>query len=103
MPHTKASIEAVKYFLNYAACNPDARIIYRRSDMVLQADSDAAYLVCPEAKSRAGGYHFLGDKDNIQFNGPILVLAKVIKDVMASAAEAEVAALFMNAQEQVPL
>ena len=34
-------------------------------------------------------------------NLPICVLAKVIKNVMASAAEAEVAKLFMNAQEAV--
>ena len=32
---------------------------------------------------------------------PIWVLAKVIKNVMASAAESEVASLFMNAQEAV--
>ena len=102
-PNTKASLDAMNYFLNYAACHPNAKIIYRASDMILQADSDAAYLVCPEAKSRAGGYHFLGDTRNRTFNGPILVHAKVIKNVMASAAEAEVAALFMNAQDMVPL
>ena len=34
-------------------------------------------------------------------NSPIWVLAKVIKNVMASAAESEVASLFMNAQEAV--
>ena len=34
-------------------------------------------------------------------NSPIWVLAKVIKNVMASAAEAEVGSLFMNAQEAV--
>lgn len=71
--------------------------------MILQTDSDSAYLVCPKARSRAGGYHFLGSKDRKQFNGPIMVLAKIIKTVMASAAEAEVAALFMNAQEAVPM
>ena len=34
-------------------------------------------------------------------NSPIWVLAKAIKNVMASAAEAEVASLFMNAQEAI--
>ena len=34
-------------------------------------------------------------------NSPIWVLAKVTKNVMASAAESEVASLFMNAQEAV--
>ena len=49
-----------------------------------------------------GGFHFLGNKDGKLFNGPILVLAKVIRNVMASAAESEVGGLFMNAQEAVP-
>ena len=39
----------------------------------------------------------------MQFNGAILVLARVIKNVMASAAEAELGALFSNAQEVLPM
>ena len=101
--NTAETMKATKYFLNYAACNPNARIIYRESEMILQGDSDAAYLVCPQARSRAGGYIFVGNKNRNLFNGPILVLARVIKNVMASAAEAEVAALYMNAQELVPM
>ena len=101
--NTEATMLATKHFLNYAACNPKAEIMYRGSDMVLQADSDAAYLVCPVARSRAAGFHFLGDKGGKQFNGPVLVLAKIIKNVMSSAAEAELVALFMNAQEMVPM
>jgi hypothetical protein len=101
--NTKECADAVKYFLNYAASNPDAEIIYRMSDMILQLDSDAAYLVCPEARSRAGGYFFLGNKDRKLFNGALMVLAKIIKNVMASAAESEVAGLYMNAREAVPM
>ena len=59
--------------------------------MILQADSDAAYLVAPEARSRAGGYHFLGSNYHTLFNGPIHVLAKLIKNVMSSEMEAEIA------------
>ena len=47
---TQANLEATKCFLNYAACNPAAQIIYRKSDIILQGDSDAAYLVFPEAR-----------------------------------------------------
>eukprot|EP00536_Pseudo-nitzschia_multiseries_P016627 jgi/Psemu1/98512/gw1.1171.2.1 len=101
--NNKTTLAATKYFLNYASCNPDASIIYRASDMILCVDSDAAYLVCPEAKSRAGGYHYLGDTADHTFNGAILVLAKIIKNVMASAAEAEVASLFLNAREALPI
>lgn len=95
-------MEAVTNFLNYAASNLNARIIFRASDMLYKIDSDAAYLVCPNRR-RAGGYNYLGNKDNNLFNGPIYILAKIIKNVMASAAEAEVASLFLNAQEAVQI
>jgi hypothetical protein len=38
-----------------------------------------------------------------RFNGAILTIAQIIKFVMASAAEAELAALFITAREMVPL
>jgi hypothetical protein len=100
---TEATLRATKYLLNYAATNPNTEIIYRASDMILRSYSDAAYLVAPNARSRAGGYHFLSNTSGTGFNAPIFVLAKVIKRVMSSAAEAETTALFMNAQEAVHL
>jgi hypothetical protein len=69
--------------------------------MILYVISDAAYLVCPMARSRVGGYHYMGNKDGKLFNAAIFVLAKVIKNVMASAAESEVGSLFMNGQEAI--
>ena len=71
--------------------------------MLYKIDSDAAYLVCPAVKSRAGGYHYFGNKDNNLFNGPIYVLVKIFKSVMASPAEAEVTGLFMNAHKAIPI
>ena len=100
---TAATLDATTYLLNYAHTYPETSIVYRASDMVLRIDSDAAYLVASEARSRAGGYHYLSNTNGTLFNGPVLVLAKVIKNVMASAAEAELGALFMNAQEAVAL
>ena len=99
---TEETQEALLHFMDYLATHPDAKIIYRKSDMQLQIISDAAYLVAKMARSRAGGYHFLGNRDGKLFNGPIYVLAKIIKRVMASASEAECDGLFMNAQEAVP-
>ena len=90
---TQKLMQAVTHFLNYAASNPNAQIIYRKSDMLYKIDSDAAYLVCPDARSRAGGYHYLGNADNNLFNG----------DVMASAAKAEVAGLFIKANKAIPI
>ena len=59
--------------------------------MILQVDRYAPYFVSPQAQSRAGGYHFLGNTAK--------TLARIIKNVIASAAEAEVAALYLNTQE----
>ena len=69
--------------------------------MQLEIDCDAAYLVASKSRSRASGYHYLGNYDGKLFNGPIYVLAKVIKTVMSSAAEAESESLFLNAGEAV--
>lgn len=58
--------------------------------MVLAIHSNASYLNEENARSRAGGHHFLS-KD-VPFppnNGAIHNVAKIIKTVMSSAAEAE--------------
>jgi hypothetical protein len=89
------------HFLNYCATYPTATLRYQASDMILHIYSDAAYLTEPDARSRAGGHHYLGNlpgKPNI-LNGPILNISKVIKGVMSSAAEAEIGALYHNAKE----
>jgi hypothetical protein len=71
--------------------------------MVLNVHSDASYLSAPKACSRAGGYFFLGsipvDGDPIKLNGAIHITCMILKLVAASAAEAELGALFLNAQE----
>ena len=54
-------------------------------------------------RSRAAGYFYLGNKDDKLFNGSIFIIAKIIKAVMSSAAEAECGGLFLNAQEAIPL
>ena len=102
---TQKTAKVLTHFLNYCADIPDAKVTYQASDMILHNHSDAAYLVASEARSRAGGYTYLGNKKNNRqiINGPIAIIAKIIKVVMASAAEAEVAALYMNAKELVPL
>ena len=46
----------------------------------------------------------MGNKDEtIQNNGAIHVVARIIKNVVSSAAEAEIAAVFINAKEAVPI
>ena len=76
---TQKLMQAVTHFLNYAVSNPNAKTIYRKSDMLYKIESDTAYLVCPDTRSRAGGYHYLGNTNNNLFNGPIYILATIIK------------------------
>ena len=74
------------------------------SQQVLAAHSDASYLTEPKARSRAGAHIFLTEDDPIpRQNGPVLTISQVIKYVMASAAEAELAALYTTAREMIPL
>ena len=73
--------------------------------MILHNHSDTENLVAPQARSRAGGYTFLGNKEiNKQtINGPITIIVKLIKVVMSYTTEAKVAVLYMNAKYLVPL
>ena len=97
----------VQRFLQYAACHPNARITYTASDMQLAIHSDASFNGEPGARSRAAGFFTLGaitydgnpDMPATRLNGPIDLLCKQIPTVCASAAEAEYAALFLNAQQ----
>ena len=70
--------------------------------MVLAVHSDAIYLNKPKARSRTGGHFFLSNSSNIPpNNGAVLNIAHIIKHVMSSATEAELAALYIMAREAV--
>lgn len=47
--------------LNYAVTYPNAILHFDANDRVLHVDSDAAYLVMPQTRSRIAGYYFLID------------------------------------------
>jgi len=100
---TQNTLMKIHQFLDYAMTHPNAIITYRASNMTLAVHSDASYLSETKARSRAGGHFFLSENDPFpQNNGAILTLAQIIKPVMSSAAEAELAALYINAREVVP-
>ena len=82
--------------------------------MILYVHSGASYLSEPQARSRAGGYFFLSDPMSQEelanpdsplpkINGAIHIICTILQNVMASATEAEVGALFHNAQDACPL
>ena len=101
---TENTARAVNQLLDYVATYPSDGITFRASNMILAAHSDASYLTEPNARSRAGAHIFLTEDDPIpRQNGPVLTLSQIIKYVMASAAEAELAALYHTAREMIPL
>ena len=55
--------------MGYAYSSPDAQAKLRASGMAIQGGSGAAYLAEPDARSRAGGFHFLGSKERAMPNG----------------------------------
>jgi hypothetical protein len=100
------TIKATNHLLDYCHTHPNATLKYRASNMILKIHSDASYLAEPKGRSRGGGHYYLGDKPSAtpkQPQGPLLNRSNVIKNVMGSAAEAEVGALYDNLREGVPL
>ena len=80
--------------------------------MILHIDSDASYLSDPRARSRTGGNYYLSSLPTNPkkyphlpppANGPIHRECRILKHVVASAAEAEVGGLFHNKQTAIPL
>ena len=99
---TEDTLKQTKQLLDYIATQEEAIITYNASDMKLAAHSDASYLSEPKARSRAGGHFFLSNETTIpQNNGAVLNIAHIIKHVMTSATEAELAALYIMAREAV--
>ena len=99
---TEDTLRQATQLLDYLASQEEAVLTYKASDMILAVHSDASYLSEPNARSRAGGHFFLSDGGDIpQNNGAILNIAHLIKNVMSSATEAELGALYIMAREAV--
>ena len=72
--------------------------------MTLAAHSNASFLPEPGSCSQVGAHIFLSKDDPIPCtNGPILSISQTIKFVMASAAEAKLAAMYHMACKMIPL
>jgi len=95
-------MEQTLQLLDYIATQEEAVLTYSASDMKLAVHNDASYLSEPQARSRAGGHFFLSNEATIPANnGAVLNIAHIIKHVMMSATEAELAALYIMAREAV--
>jgi hypothetical protein len=98
---TEVTADKVIKLLNYCNTHPETKNWYHASEMILHIHSDASYLSENEAKSRAGVFFYMGNttkNDKKLTNGAILIVSKVLKHVMCTAAEAEIGAVFLNAK-----
>jgi hypothetical protein len=100
---TQHTMRGITHLLNYCASHPDAVVRFVASDMILHVESDASYLSEPKARSRAAGYYYLSNMPTTPpsattpqptANGAINILCQILREVVSSAAEAELAALF---------
>ena len=100
---TESTMEKENYFLDYAALHPDAILSYIASDMVLAAHSGASNLTEPKERIRAGGNFFMSNNAaNPENNGAVLTIAQIIINVMTSAADTEIGALYINSRQAIP-
>ena len=91
--------------LDYLATNSNATIRFHASDMVMNIHSDASYLSETKSRSRACGHFFMGwmpkNGEPIRLNGAFYTNTTILRFVVASAAEAELGALFHNCQDGI--
>ena len=105
---TQLTMQRAQQLLDYAYTYAKVFVRFYASDMQLEVDSDAAFLVLPNSKSRIDGYFRLLHHQNSPHcchvdNGPILVEVLTVKSVLTSAAEAETHGVFHNAKLVLPL
>jgi hypothetical protein len=101
---TANDMAAAHVIMDYAASYPDARLVFKRSDMILYQHSDATYLSEALSTSRIAGYHYLGNRpeNSYQFiNGNIDIICKLTKNIVSSACEAEYVGIFENAKSAI--
>ena len=92
----------VQMLMDYLYTYPNAKLRFYAGNMNLKVDSDAAYLVLPNARSRVAGHFYLEatPKPHKAYqankNAPILTECYTLKNVVSSAAEAECGGIFHN-------
>ena len=105
MTATEKTQKRCVQLLDYLASNSEAKVRYRASDMIMNIHSDASYLSEPSARSRTCGHFFMGSTpkngESIFINGAFYVNTTIMRFVVASAAEAELGALFRNCQDGI--
>jgi hypothetical protein len=101
---TVAVLSAADRLMQYAASYPNHELVFHACPMILCASSDASYLSRSKSRSVAGGHLACGDPTELNnHNGAILAISEIIPTVVASAAEAEYAAVYILGCEAEPI
>ena len=91
--------------------NPDPSIAHSKYDMQLWVVSDASYLSMSKSRSRVGCFHYLSHvpdstkplpQQHKFLNSPIHVEASILKPVVRTTSESEIAAGCVNARKAIP-
>lgn len=94
---TQRTISSVWRLLNYLHSHRTKVVRFTGCEMVLKADSDAAFQVRPKSISVAGGWLRPGNVgDAVTVNGSILAISCQIPTVCQGISEAEYAALYIT-------
>jgi hypothetical protein len=89
-------MQQILQLLDYLDTQEDAVLSYHASNMVLAVHSNASYLSKPKAHSWAGGHFFLSSNTTVPpNNGAMLNVAHIIKNILSSATEVELAGLYI--------
>ena len=101
---TEDTAAAMEQLLDYVETYPNDGILFIKSDMILEAHAYAGFLNEPRDISRSGKDILLSENEpKPKLNGPVLTIAQIIKTIMASSAEAEMAAPFITAKKMVSM
>jgi hypothetical protein len=102
MKATEKTMARCTQLLDYLSGHADAKVCFHASDMILNIHSDASYLSEAKAPSCTCGHFFMGwmpqDDEPIRLNGAFHVSTTILRFVVASAAKAELGALYHNCQ-----
>ena len=106
---TAHTITKCDRLLDYAATCPNVVIHYHVRDMILCGDTDAAYLVLPKARICIAGHFYLSDHPpptdmpKPKLNVTTLTVYQTLKNLVASAEEAETGGMFLKRHTMVPI
>ena len=105
---TRNTEKKLRILLEYESTYPNEILRYKYSDIVLQVDSEAAYLTMSGARSCYAGHFYLNDstspipiKSIPKTNVPIDTECKTIRIVVSSAAESEICGTFKHGKTDI--